>query len=54
MKPKNTPQPAPQPSQAELDNHSRQLDPQQDAYWQSRGMPEKPESAPPAPSPKKQ
>lgn len=53
MKPKNTPQPL----QADQDNRSRQLDPQQDAYWQSRGRPEKPESAPqapPPPSPKKQ
>jgi hypothetical protein len=27
----------------ELDNYSRQLDPENDAYWQSRGEDERPE-----------
>jgi hypothetical protein len=26
-----------EPSQADLDNHSRQLNDEHDAYWQSRG-----------------
>lgn len=26
-----------QPTQDDLDNRSRQLDPEHDAYWQSRG-----------------
>ena len=30
-------------SQDELDNHSMQLDPEHDAYWQSRGYDERPE-----------
>ena len=30
-------------SQEELDNRSRQLDPENDAYWQSRGEDERPE-----------
>jgi len=28
----------------DLDNHSRQLDPEHDAYWQSRGEDERPEN----------
>lgn len=56
MKPKSTPQPAPQPSQADRDNRSNQLNPKHDAYWQSRGLPETPEGgqAPPPPAPMKQ
>lgn len=27
---------------ADLDNHSRQLDPEHDAYWRSRGWTERP------------
>lgn len=27
----------------DLDNHSRQLDPENDAYWQSRGEPGRPD-----------
>lgn len=37
---------------ADLDNHSRQLDPRQDPYWQSRGYPaapSQPTSTEPAP-----
>ena len=30
-------------SQADRDNRSRQLDPEHDAYWQSRGEEERPE-----------
>ncbi|VVS92220.1 consensus disorder prediction [Desulfoluna spongiiphila] len=30
-------------SQADLDNHSRQLDPENDAYWESRGWDERPD-----------
>ena len=30
------------PSQADLDNYSRQLDPEHDAFWQSRGEDERP------------
>lgn len=33
-----------QPSQADLDNRSRQLDPENDAYWQSRGHDERPDN----------
>ncbi|WP_198931777.1 hypothetical protein [Labilibacter marinus] len=29
-------------SKEELDNYSRQLDPENDAYWQSRGEEERP------------
>lgn len=29
--------------QDDLDNHSRQLDPEHDAYWQSRGEDERPD-----------
>ena len=29
-------------SQEELDNRSRQLDPENDAYWESRGYDERP------------
>ena len=54
MKPKHTPQPQPQPSQADRDHRSRQLDPQQDPYWQSRGLPGKPESSEPPPEPPRQ
>jgi len=28
---------------ADLDNYSRQLDPENDAYWQSRGYDERPD-----------
>ena len=37
------------PSQADLDNRSRQLNPQHDAYWESRGEPRpaEPEASPP-------
>lgn len=31
------------PMQADRDNRSRQLDPEHDAYWQSRGERERPE-----------
>jgi hypothetical protein len=56
MTTKSTPQPAPQPSQADLDNRANQLNPNHDAYWQSRGLPEKPESdqGPPPQPPRKQ
>lgn len=27
----------------DMDNHSRQLDPEHDAYWQSRGFDERPD-----------
>jgi hypothetical protein len=37
------------PSQADLDNRSRQLDPEHDAYWQSRGLPGRPEVDVPLP-----
>ena len=30
-------------SQEDLDNHSNQLNPNNDAYWQSRGYEERPE-----------
>lgn len=30
-------------SQDELDNYSRQLDPENEAYWQSRGYDEQPD-----------
>lgn len=30
-------------SQEDLDNHSNQLNPNNDAYWQSRGYDERPE-----------
>ena len=30
------------PSQADLDNHSNQLNDNNDAYWQSRGLDERP------------
>jgi hypothetical protein len=30
-------------SQDELDNYSRQMDPENDAYWQSRGYDERPD-----------
>lgn len=30
-------------SQDDLDNYSRQLDPENDAYWQSRGFDERPD-----------
>lgn len=30
-------------SQADLDNRSRQLDPENDAYWQSRGFDGRPD-----------
>jgi hypothetical protein len=56
MKQTSTPKPAPQPTQADLDNRSRQLNPTSDAYWQSRGQPGKPAEgapAPPPPSPEK-
>lgn len=33
------------PSKAELDNRSRQLDPEHDTYWRSRGMEKRPERA---------
>jgi len=56
MKQKHTPQPAPRPTKADRDNHANQLNSQHHAYWQSRGLPEKPEGdqaqAPPPP-PKK-
>ncbi|CCN48989.1 conserved hypothetical protein [Vibrio nigripulchritudo MADA3029] len=32
-----------EPNQDDLDNRSRQLDPENDAYWQSRGEDERPE-----------
>ncbi|MGF1697886.1 hypothetical protein L4C54_19680 [Vibrio lamellibrachiae] len=32
-----------EPTQADLDNHSQQLDPEHDAYWQSRGEDDRPE-----------
>jgi len=32
-----------EPTKEDLDNHSRQLDPEHDAYWQSRGEDERPE-----------
>lgn len=32
-----------EPSQADLDNHSDQLNPNNDAYWQSRGEDERPD-----------
>lgn len=32
-----------EPSQDDLDNHSDQLNPNNDAYWQSRGEDERPE-----------
>lgn len=54
MKQKNTPQPAPQLSQADRDNRSNQLNPKHYAYWQSRGLPEPPESGQTPPSPKTQ
>lgn len=28
----------------DLDNHSRQMDPEHDAYWQSRGEEERPDN----------
>lgn len=31
-------------SQDELDNRSRQLDPEHDAFWQSRGYDERPDN----------
>ena len=31
------------PTQRDLDNHSRQLDPEHDSYWKSRGEEERPE-----------
>ncbi len=31
------------PNQADLDNHANQLNPEHDAYWQSRGEDERPE-----------
>ncbi|HLO77104.1 MAG TPA: hypothetical protein VK196_11680 [Magnetospirillum sp.] len=31
------------PSKADLDNYSRQLDPEHDTYWQARGYDERPE-----------
>lgn len=33
-----------EPTQADLDNYSRQLDPENDAYWQSRGHDERPDN----------
>jgi hypothetical protein len=56
MKSNSTPQPAQQPSKADQDNRANQLNREHDAYWQSRGLPGKPESAepPPALPPKKQ
>ncbi len=30
-------------SQSDRDNHSNQLNPNNDAYWQSRGEPERPD-----------
>lgn len=33
----------PGPNQADLDNHANQLNPEHDAYWQSRGEDERPE-----------
>jgi hypothetical protein len=30
-------------AQHDLDNHSQQLDPEHDAYWQSRGEDERPD-----------
>ncbi|NLS14903.1 hypothetical protein HGP28_18765 [Vibrio sp. SM6] len=32
-----------EPTQADLDNHSNQLNENNDAYWQSRGYDERPE-----------
>jgi hypothetical protein len=32
-----------EPSQQDLDNHSNQLNPEHDAYWQSRGEDERPD-----------
>ncbi|MGF1692619.1 hypothetical protein [Photobacterium kagoshimensis] len=32
-----------EPTQADLDNHSDQLNENNDAYWQSRGYDERPE-----------
>jgi len=32
-----------EPTKNDLDNYSRQLDPENDAYWQSRGYGERPE-----------
>jgi hypothetical protein len=29
---------------AELDNYSKQLNPEHDAYWQSRGYPKRPDN----------
>jgi hypothetical protein len=46
---KQTSTPAPQPSQADRDNRSRQLNPADDAYWQSRGLPAKPDEGAPPP-----
>lgn len=34
----------PQPSKPELDNHSNQLNSNNDVYWQSRGYDERPEN----------
>lgn len=31
-------------SHADLDNHSRQLNPEHDAYWQSRGYSKRPDN----------
>jgi hypothetical protein len=31
------------PSQHDLDNHANQLNPENDAYWQSRGDDERPD-----------
>lgn len=43
------------PDQAAQDNRSRQLNPNNDAYWKSRGQPGKPSepSSPPASEPSK-
>ncbi|MEF1225991.1 hypothetical protein QTO02_00260 [Vibrio fortis] len=32
-----------EPTKEDLDNRSQQLDPEHDAYWQSRGEDERPE-----------
>lgn len=34
----------PDPNQADLDNHANQLNENNDAYWQSRGEEERPET----------
>ena len=31
------------PNQSDLDNHANQMNPNNDAYWESRGLDERPE-----------